>query len=161
MLEEKIFQLIESDLTSLGLEAVRIRVISTKTKILEILIAKLDETPLSIEECAVASRQISALLDVEDLVSGHYRLEVSSAGVERPLVQLKDFERFAGNFIEVNLYQQLDGKKKYKATLRGREGNNILLDSSGVALSIKYENIKSANIVLTEELFRKILNNKN
>jgi ribosome maturation factor RimP len=159
-IEEKIPELLDGDLKLLGLEIVRIRLLTGKVKTLEILIARIDGAPLSIEECTIASHQMSAIFDVEDLISDHYRLEVSSAGVERPLVKLVDFEKFAGNVIDLHLYKKVAEKKRYRGELLGVNGSDVLLKADGKDLSFAFSDIKSANIALTDELFRKILNNK-
>ena len=115
---------------------------------------------MSIEECRVASQHMSTVFDVEDIIKDHYRLEVSSAGLERPLVKLSDFEKFAGNVVDLSLFQQMDGRKKYRGTLRGIKDSNVLMNVDGKELSFEFGDIKSSNIVLTDELFRRILNNK-
>jgi ribosome maturation factor RimP len=159
-IEEKVPELVESDLKLLGLEIVRVRLMSGKTKTLEILLARIDGAPMSIEECRVASQHMSTVFDVEDIIKDQYRLEVSSAGLERPLVKLSDFEKFAGNVIDLSLFQQMDGRKKYRGTLRGIKDSNVLMNVGGKELSFEFGDIKSSNIVLTDELFRRILNNK-
>ena len=160
-IEERVCELVDADLKLLGLEIVRVRLITAKAKTLEILLARIDDTPLSIEECKVASQHMSTVFDVEDLIKDHYRLEVASAGVERPLVKLKDFEKFAGNVIDLILYQPIDNRKKYRGKLLGIKESNILMNVDSRDYSLEFSDVKSANIVLTDELFRKILNNKN
>ena len=159
-IEEKVPELVEADLKLLGLEIVRVRLMNGKTKTLEILLARIDGAPMSIEECRVASQHMSTVFDVEDIIKDQYRLEVSSAGLERPLVKLSDFEKFAGNVVDLSLFQQMDGRKKYRGTLRGIKDSNVLMNVDGKELSFEFGDIKSSNIVLTDELFRRILNNK-
>jgi ribosome maturation factor RimP len=159
-IEERVPELVEGELKLLGLEIVRVRLLSAKEKVLEILIARIDGAPLSIQECTVASHHMSAVFDVEDLISDHYRLEVSSAGVERPLVKLADFEKFSGNVIDLSLYKKVEDRKRYRGILLGVHGSDILLQVDGKDINFAFEDIKTANIALTDELFRKILNNK-
>lgn len=163
-LESKIYNLIADTLTSLGLGIVRLRMtdggtsVSSK-KTLEILIERLDESHVSIKDCKVASNNISALLDVEDIVPYHYNLEVSSAGVERPLVKLEDFVKFKDYVIQIKLYKAVSNAKKYQGKLLGLEDDEIVIGIENPVSIIKFEfaNIKDAKIVLTDELFRKII----
>ena len=96
--------------------------------------------------------------DVEDIIDGKYNLEVSSAGIERPLVKLQDFDRFKNYVAEIKLHHALNGAKKYECTIIGTEGQNIkVMLGKDEVVSIDFENIKDAKLVLTDELFKKIV----
>lgn len=163
-LESKIYNLIIETLNSLGLDIVRLRMtdggtaVSSK-KVLEVLIERLDAVNVSIKDCKVASNNISALLDVEDIIPYHYNLEVSSAGIERPLVKLEDFERFKDYIVQIKLHKAISNAKKYQGKLLGLEGGEIIMEMQNPVSIMKFEfaNIKDAKIVLTDELFRKII----
>ena len=162
-LEEKISDIITPSLNDMGYDIVRLRILNRpygdiSMKILEILIERIDDAKVSIGDCKKASNQISALLDVEEVIESKYNLEVSSAGVERPLIKLKDFDRFKGYVIALKLHNAVDGTKKYEATLVGVKEDKIILKlEKEILLEIEFENIKDAKLVLTEELFRKIV----
>lgn len=159
-IEEKITQTIEPSLADMGFGIVRLRLnSSTGKKILEILLERLDGTRISVDDCSKASRNIGAILDVEDIIDKKYNLEVGSAGVERPLVTEKDFDKFKNQVIGIKLHKAVDNKKKYQGLLIGIDENKIvtLEMSKNKNLEVEYSNIKDAKLVLTEELFRKLL----
>jgi ribosome maturation factor RimP len=95
-MEEKIRPLIESVIDDLGLDLVKVSFQGGSRKVLEILIDRKDGNKVQVKDCREVSKNVSAILDVEDIIKDKYFLEVASAGVERPLVKLQDFERFLG-----------------------------------------------------------------
>jgi len=162
-LENQIHQTIEAPLQNMGFDIVRLRLYSRSgsslnLKVLEILIERTDGVHISITDCKNASNHISAILDVEDIIDGKYNLEVSSAGIERPLVKLQDFDRFKDYVAEIKLHHALNGLKKYECTIIGTEGDAIKVKlGKDEVVSIDFENIKDAKLVLTDELFKKIV----
>ena len=94
-MEQRVTNLIESTVTTLGFDIVKVIIHGTSTKVVEILIERIDGEKVQVNDCQIVSRNISAVLDVEDIIPGKYFLEVSSAGVERPLVKITDFEKKA------------------------------------------------------------------
>jgi len=163
-LEKKIFHLLEDTIKLLGFELV---LVNLKDGTLRLVVEKSDNTPLSVKDCKEINSNISPLLDVEEILGDtSYTLEVSSAGLTRPLVKQKDFERFVGRFINVELYSTLDKRKKFQGKLNGSDDSNIYLtpkekksskNGEQQDLQIPMELIKSANLMLTDEEFRKIL----
>ncbi|MCW8127775.1 ribosome maturation factor RimP [Microbulbifer halophilus] len=89
------------------------------------------EDGVAVEDCEKVSRQASAVLDVEDPISGRYTLEVSSPGLDRPLYKLNQYERFVGAQIEVRLRMPLDGQRKWRGLLAGVEGEEVVLRVDG------------------------------
>ena len=113
------------------------------------------EGGITLDDCAMASREISTLLDVEDLISTAYNLEVSSPGIERPLKKIADFERFSGELIKIKTLVPLDPEQKGKAgktfvgILQGVDGQNVLLNLRGkttTKVSIPLADIEKANL---------------
>ncbi len=102
---------------------------------------------INVEDCALVSRQLSALLDVEDPIPGQYTLEVSSPGLDRPLVQRKDFERFTGAAIKVKLLQPVLGRRNFTGRLLGVEGDYIVLEMDKESYELAFENIEKARLV--------------
>ena len=86
------------------------------------------EESVSVEDCARVSRDLSAILDVEDVVPIAYTLEVSSPGLDRPLRQLDDYRRFAGRRAKIVVRGQVDGQGFFKGTLGGVDGREVLID---------------------------------
>lgn len=159
-MEEKIISLIEETVNELGFDIVKLSIQGGKSKVLQIMIDRLDSEKVKIADCRLVSRNISALMDVEDVIADKYLLEVSSAGVERPLVKLRDFQKFMGHEIKIVLREQVGGKLKYKGIIAAVEENIIVLQSKNIELKFDYLNIKNANLVLTDEMFRELLNKK-
>jgi ribosome maturation factor RimP len=159
-MENKISELIEDTVNSLGFGLVKVSINGSKSKIVEILIERLDGENVQLADCQLVSRNISAILDVEDIIPEKYFLEVSSAGVERPLVKPSDFERFKDHEIKIRLKEAWNGNLTYKGKLLGLNDNKIRLQSKNVELSFDYDNVKKANLIFTEEMFRASLNKR-
>ena len=159
-MEQRVTSLIESTVNTLGFDVVKVIIHGTSTKIVEILIERIDGEKVQVNDCQVVSKNISAMLDVEDIIPGKYFLEVSSAGVERPLVKITDFDKFAGREIKIRLKAAFNGNLTYKGQLLGVEGEKIKLKSKNIEMSFDYGNIKNAKLVLTDDVFRALLNKK-
>lgn len=104
---------------------------------------------VSLEDCTRVSRDVSTVLDVHDgeLPAGAYRLEVSSPGLERPLVRLTDFERFAGREVKVRMRSPLEGRRRFHGTLRGVVRGQVELEEGEAVYLIPHEDIAHANLV--------------
>lgn len=104
---------------------------------------------VSLEDCTAVSRDVSATLDVHDdiIPSGAYRLEVSSPGLERPLVKLRDFERFAGHEVKVRTRAGIEGRRRFRGTLLGVVDEDIQLEQEGGVVRIPHEDIAQAHLV--------------
>ena len=159
-MEQRVTSLIESTVTTLGFDVVKVIIHGTSTKIVEILIERIDGEKVQVNDCQVVSKNISAMLDVEDIISGKYFLEVSSAGVERPLVKITDFDKFAGREVKIRLKAAFNGNLTYKGQLLGVEGEKVKLKSKNIEIFFDYSNIKNAKLVLTDDMFRALLNKK-
>ncbi|MCZ6828469.1 MAG: ribosome maturation factor RimP [Gammaproteobacteria bacterium] len=85
------------------------------------------ENGVNVDDCATVSRQVSSVLDVEDPISGKYTLEVSSPGLDRLLFQLEQYPDYAGEWIEIRLRVPFEGRRKFKGTLKGIEGEDIVV----------------------------------
>lgn len=157
-IEHQITNLIEESLTDMGFELVLVRLNKgVNSKVVEILIDKLDNQKVTVEDCAKASNTISAILDVEDLITDPYHLEVSSSGVERPLVKFENYSRFLGREVKVKLNELLNGRTRYQGKIIRAENNKVYLKCEDHEVEIDYDLIKNANLVLTEEMFKKLL----
>lgn len=102
---------------------------------------------VSVDDCARFSRELSDLLDVEDPVPSAYNLEVSSPGLDRPLVKPRDFVRFTGSAINLTTNLSVSGRRNFQGTLRGMDGERVLLDVDGRTLALEWSWIKKANLV--------------
>ena len=102
---------------------------------------------VSVDDCEAASREISALLDVDDPIPGHYMLEVSSPGIERPLFNASQFARFLGQDAKVTLKLPRDGRRRLRGRIAAVEGNRIGMEVDGVRMDIGDDEIESAHLV--------------
>lgn len=158
VLEGRIAKLIAPAIAAAGFELVRIRITGKELLTLQIMAERADHT-MSAEDCATLSRTLSPILEEADPISGPYRLEVSSPGIDRPLVRLKDYDDWQGYEAKIELDRMIEGKKKFKGVLAGVDGDNIQLDIEGeeeTAL-IPFAWIQSAKLSLTDELIRESL----
>lgn len=150
--EERVRDLIEPAIADMGYDLVRVRTMGSKNVTLQIMADRRDERPITVEDCAEISRAVSAILDVEDPVRGGYTLEVSSPGIDRPLVRARDFERFAGFEAKVEMARLIDGRKRYRGLLAGMDGDDILVDTDAGRVALPLADLATAKLVMTDEL---------
>ncbi|MDR1233771.1 MAG: ribosome maturation factor RimP [Holosporales bacterium] len=138
---------------ALGCKIVRVIFLnaSGNKKTLQVMIERADDTPATIEDCNNVSRAVSLKLDIIDLIPDRYVLEVSSAGIDRPLVKPEDFCRFCGKYVVVKTCKPNNGQKIFKGILESASKNGIKLglqvpEQSGEFLELSYEDIRSAHI---------------
>ncbi|MBT3991199.1 MAG: ribosome maturation factor RimP [Rhodospirillaceae bacterium] len=150
--EENIETLISPALESSGYELVRVQISGDKNKTLQIMAERVDEANMTVEDCAAISREISTILDVDDPISGTYSLEVSSPGIDRPLVRLKDFERYAGFEARVDMNFLVEGRKKFKGKLLGIQDDKVAIRMKEETFELPFGEIRRAKLLLTQEL---------
>lgn len=102
---------------------------------------------VGIEQCEAVSREVSAQLDVEDPISGHYTLEVSSPGIDRPLFAPAQFARFLGQSAKVALKLPQDGRRRLQGRIEAVEGETIVFDVDGNPIEVRHSNIDKARLV--------------
>lgn len=105
------------------------------------------EGGIDVEDCALVSRQLSGILDVEDPISGEYTLEVSSPGLERPLFTLEHFRQYRGHQVKVRLRQSFDNRRNFTGLLREVEDEEVKLVIGDEEFSLPFELIEKANLV--------------
>lgn len=146
--EQKILEIIEQDLSYLGYEIVRIKIRGgAKQKTLQIMIDRKDGTPINIEDCEKASRQVSALMDVEDPIENAYVLEMSSAGLNRPITRYKDLELAKGQKVKLQSKLAINGSRNFSGQLISYDETCITLSIDNNNIQIPLANIHEANIV--------------
>jgi ribosome maturation factor RimP len=151
-LEERVAPTLES----MGFEIVRIALTKASGdghRTLQVMADRLDGTLIAIEDCEVISQTLSAIFDVEDPVSGAYDLEVSSAGIDRPLTRPKDFTTYAGFEAKVETKLAINGRKRFKGPVNGlAENGDVMMMVDGANVNVPFENISQAKLVLTNAL---------
>lgn len=105
------------------------------------------ERGVTIDDCERASREISALLDVNDPVAGRYTLEVSSPGLERPLFTPEHFARFVGEQARVNVNLPIDGRRRFQGAIRAVDGERVTIEQDGTPVEIAHANIAKARLM--------------
>lgn len=157
----RVAALVEPVLESMGYRLVLVRLMGGNDAILEIMAERTDGR-MAVEDCEAVSHAISPLLDVHDPVEGAYRLQISSPGIDRPLVRPADFERWAGYEVKVELKEAISGRKRFRGEIEGYEDGEARIEIEDsehgrqiVGLPVAL--IGSAKLVLTDELVRDAL----
>jgi len=150
-------------LAELGYRLIRVRISGAAGCTVQIM-AERPDGAMAIEDCEIVSRALSPVLDQNDPIEGPYRLEISSPGIDRPLVRRSDFERYAGHVAHVEMAAPIDGRRRFRGTLLGAEGDHVRLrcsapDATGAAdvtdatdVSLPIDEVTEARLVLTDAL---------
>lgn len=154
-IDRRIAEIVRPTVEGMGFELVRVRLMGGKTARLQVM-AERPDGRMEIEDCAELSRALSLALDVEDPISGQYNLEVSSPGIDRPLTRPEDFDRWVGFVARLETDALIDGRKRFKGVLRGREGEDALIALDGApdegVARVPIPMLADAKLVLTDEL---------
>ena len=102
---------------------------------------------IAIEDCETVSREVAALLDVEDPIPGHYNLEVSSPGLDRPIFTLDQFEQFKGETVKLTVFAPVEGRRKFKGAILGTADGQVRIDQDGTEVVLEMSNIVKARLV--------------
>jgi ribosome maturation factor RimP len=160
-LASKVAELLEPALQDRGFRLVRVAVSGREGKTLQVMAERPDGT-LTIEDCETISREISPLLDVHDPIAGAYRLEVSSPGIDRPLVRPSDFEDWSGYEAKIETKELIDGRKRFRGMIEGFADGEVRIEvdiapgERGV-IGLPVDLIGEAKLMLTDELIREAL----
>lgn len=151
---DRIEQIISPSVEGMGYEVVRVQLTGGERPVLQIMAERADRKAMTVEDCADISRALSAVLDVEDPISGAYTLEVSSPGIDRPLTRPNDYVRFAGFEAKVDMRVAVDGRKRWKGILRGLEDGLIVLEHEQGMSRLPLDGVQKARLVLTDALIK-------
>ena len=151
-LADRISEMVWPTVEALGYLLVRVQVSGRQRPRLQVMAERIDGRPMMVDDCASLSRSLSALLDVEDPISTTYTLEVSSPGIDRPLVKLADYDRFAGVEARIELVRLVGGRRRFRGRLLGTTGETIRLDVDGAEVEVHYHDIQRAKLVPTQSL---------
>ena len=159
-IDRRLAELLSPVIEDLGYELVRIRLMTGKESLLQIMAEK-PEGGIEVDDCAKISTAVSAQMDVEDPIVEAYTLEVSSPGIDRPLTRLKDFDSWHGYEVKIETTELIDGRRRFKGHVAGTEGDEVLiqLDDQGkdVVIGLKFDWLSDAKLVLTDDLIRDVL----
>ncbi len=137
----------------MGYEIVRVQLSGGRRPVLQIMAERVDGVAITVDDCTDISRTVSALLDVEDPISGAYHLEVSSPGIDRPLTRLRDFERFAGFEARIETKALIEGRRRFKGVLKGVAGELVRVEiEGGTLVELPFGGVLRAKLILTDAL---------
>jgi ribosome maturation factor RimP len=149
---KNIAQIIEPPLAGMGYRLVRVVMTSGRRATLQVMIERLDNLPITLDDCAQISHSISALLDVADPVVGTYTLEISSPGIDRPLVRIEDYDRFSGFEAKIELAIPLNGRRRFRGRLLGTSEGAVRLLTEAGETRLPLDAVARAKLVITDEL---------
>lgn len=153
---QRVAAMVEPVLQDLGFRLVRVKMSGPTLQIM----AERPDGTFTIDDCETVSRAISPMLDVEDVIAARYHLEVSSPGIDRPLVRPTDFEAWAGHVVKIEMAVQVAGRKRFKGTLEGYEDGEVRIyvenpegaSKEPVLIGLPFRDIAEARLILTDEL---------
>jgi ribosome maturation factor RimP len=158
----EIATIVEPVLADLGFRLVRVKIQGDGRDRVVQLMAERPDGSINVDDCEAISKSVSPVLDVADPISGAYRLEVSSPGIDRPLVRPSDFEDWSGHEAKIELKEPIDGRKRFKGVLEGFEDGEVRIKADtgehGIQhLGLPVHLISDAKLVLTDNLVREAL----
>ena len=156
-LEARIAAMVEPAIVDLGFRLVRVKLSGLNGFTLQIMAERPDGT-MTVDDCEAVSRAVTPVLDVEDPIDREYHLEISSPGIDRPLVRAIDFERWRGHLAKLELAVPRDGRKRFRGEIRAVEGGELVLrledlpDDGEPDVRLTLADIAEARLVLTDAL---------
>lgn len=152
-LEARLVAIVSPTLEGMGYELVRVTVLGRDRPTVQVMADRADGSQITVADCEAISRQLSAVLDVEDPIPGAWSLEISSAGIDRPLTRPKDWNRFAGHLARAETVAPMDGRKRFSGIVLGADdtGARLRLDD-GNEIVLPLSAIRRAKLVLTDAL---------
>jgi ribosome maturation factor RimP len=148
---------------AMGFELIRLRLQGGRRATLQIMADRPAGDPrggIVVDDCALISTAVSAVLDVEDPIEDAYTLEVSSPGIDRPLTRLKDFAQWEGFEARLETAEAIDGRKRFRGILAGVEDDEVLLEIDAGTIGLKFDWLSDAKLVLTDALIAETLKSR-
>ena len=147
-----IAKMIEPSLAAMGYRVVRVTLTAGRRATLQIMAERIDDAPFTIDDCALISHSVSALLDVADPIPWPYALEISSPGIDRPLVRPEDYDRFSGFEARIELSAPVAGRKRFRGRLLGTAEGDIRLATDAGETRLPLTAVAKAKLVITDDL---------
>jgi ribosome maturation factor RimP len=155
--EDRVVALIDPTAAGLGFRIVRVRLSGNRRKRLQIMAERVSDGEMGIAECSKLSRALAPVFDLDDPVEGEYDLEISSPGIDRPLMRIEDFERFKGHEAKLETSAMNDNQRRFKGVISAVEGDVIVLTTDQGEARLKFEQLSDARLVLTDKLIEEDL----
>ncbi len=152
-LEARLADIVAPTLADMGYELVRVAISGKDRPTVQVMADRADGAQIGVADCEAISRALGAVLDVEDPLPGAWTLEVSSAGIDRPLTRTKDWNRFAGHLARAETDMPLDGRKRFSGIVLGADAEHARLRlDDGTEVSLPRARLRRARLVLTDAL---------
>ncbi len=152
-LEARIADAVAPTIEHMGYELVRVQVSGKERPVVQIMADRADGAAFRVEDCEAISHAVGAVLDVEDPIKGEWSLEVSSAGIDRPLTRTKDWVNYAGHLATMELLVPQDGRRRFRGTILGADDAAARMRlEEGTDIAVPRGNIRRAKLVLTDAL---------
>ena len=153
--EKSITDLVAGDIVAAGYELVRVYISGNgKYAALQIMAERQDGAGMTVEDCAAISKLVSAKLEADAELADRYDLEVSSPGIDRPLMKLQDYARFQGHVAKVELEAPVEGQKRFQGKIARVSGDAIEFGTEKGLVNVAFAAIAKAKLVLTDELLK-------
>jgi len=152
-LDARIAATISPTLLDLGYELVRVLILGRERPTVQVMADRVDGSQISVKDCERITHAVSAVLDVDDPLPGAWTLEVSSAGIDRPLTRHKDWVRFAGHTARAEMMFPIEGRRRFNGTILGASDHaaRLRLDD-GTEVDLPLAEIRRAKLLLTDAL---------
>ena len=152
-LEAKVAALIAPSLEGMAYELVRVLILGRDRPTVQVMADRADGSQISVKDCERITHAVSAILDVDDPLPGHWTLEVSSAGIDRPLTRVKDWVRFAGHQARAEMAMPVDGRRRFTGIVLGADDTHARLRlDDGEEVSLPLADLRRAKLLLTDAL---------
>jgi ribosome maturation factor RimP len=152
-LEARLTRIVAPSLGAMGYELVRVLVLGRERPTVQIMADRADGAMITVDDCEQISHAIGAVLDVEDPIPGEWNLEVSSAGIDRPLTRVKDWNRFAGHAARAESAIPIDGRKRFSGVALGADETHARMRlDDGTEVSLPLADLRRPRLVLTDAL---------
>ncbi len=147
----RIENLLNPSLDAEGFHLVQARFIGGQNRpTLQLMVERADGGRVNIDECAKLSRACSAIIDVEDAIAGAYVLEVSSPGIDRPLMRLADFEKNIGRNVKIEMQHPVNGRKRFYGKMMGVNGASVILSQDGSDTELAIADMVAARLAISD-----------
>ena len=150
--EEQVADLLTPTLEAMGYDLVRLRLIGSQNITMQVMAERRDGVNMTVEDCELISREVSTVLDVEDPITDSYSLEISSPGIDRPLIKRSDYERYSGFEVKIEMRTGVDGRKRFRGKLLGLDDDLVKICLNERTFDLPVGDIQRAKLVLTENL---------
>jgi len=153
--ESKVEGLILGDIDAAGYDLVRVRVTGgAKYATLQVMVERKDRNNITVDDCATVSRMVADIVEGDPDLAERYGLEVSSPGIDRPLIKIQDYQRFQGHIAKVDLSVAVEEQRRFKGKIVGVSGDVVEFATEKGVLSVAFDTIDEAKLVVTDDLLK-------